>query len=99
MELKANPISTQKKEEAEGKPAIDEEKLYKDQAGVLEMEFKEHYAKQLAKEGYGKENLAVSFWDVSSKYPTQICERRCEGQDTVDLIFSRCGKFITHVYY
>lgn len=65
---------------ADPEPAMDEEAVYKNQAGLIEFNFDEHLVKQETKEGYGKLNIAVSLWDMSTKFPTQIKEQRFEGK-------------------
>jgi hypothetical protein len=43
-------------------------------------------------------NLAVSMWDVNSKFPTQMLERRFEGDESIKMHCSRDGKHIL-LYY
>lgn len=64
-----------KKEEGKlEEPVLDEEDVYKNSKGVIEFGFDEHLVKKEVKEGYGKKNISVSFWDMSTKFPCQIKE-------------------------
>jgi len=83
-ELKANQSVPKGGKKDAGKedpePVLDEEAVYKNSAGVIEFGFDEHLVKQETKEGYDKLNIAVSLWDMSTKYPCQIKEQRFEGK-------------------